>query len=875
MFDFLYNLTFSPLILVLESLIRFLFELTSSYGIAIILLSVILNIMLFPLMRKAVQKENSIISIQDKISPKIKSIKKAFKGEEQISMLKTLYRQNSYNPFSSLMGNASFLIQIPFFIALYILLTDNSNIKEQSFLFITDLSLPDNLFFGVNVLPILMLLINLLATWIQSKDRKNITYTTYVLPLIFFVLVYNMPAILLLYWTMNNIFFLFPNKNKEPFKDISLFLYQFVILFLFLVITNYTWLPFVYFEKFNNFYFFILYLALLSFFITIISKLIISILVERKYLSSIKTNNKLFYLLIWTLFFYLYFVFSSFFITSPDIIMFGEYFIQELFIKALVYLVASFTICYIFYITFDEIKQKVSLVLFSSVFFIFIINAFFINQEYGLLDTFIFPYSEKLKLSLLENILHIIVTLIILSLAIFILKRYQQYLSQLLVILNIVGIITIFINLASVTQLIEQQKVELEKNTSQKIFHYSKTGKNIVIIMLDRAFGGFVPDIFKDEPKFKEDFEGFTWYPNTFSTNNNTLGGLQTIYGGENYIIDSISDYRKDLPLKDKRDYAYRLYIDNFSTKNYELMYFAPTLAGSNFSGDCSIFNNDKLQCFNTFRTPISQENIKSKRIISKIYKQIMMLSLFKSSPANLKNDLYQNGFWLGNSAFQVIATNLYKTHKDNLGMMKKLSDTNTKEKNTFKMITNLLTHSPSFTDEMCNSTSIIDENLVKRFDNAKTAKHYSSMKCSMKILNDYFKWFKENNLYDNTMFIITSDHAYPLFNPMLKRSFGKVDYNFSYYQSLLMIKPFKERSNIKTDFTNRMNYEIPSIVCDEINGCYDKFFNTHIKKSKIGKKVKVFDTPWLLEGQKKNSYNIIREFDLEFKFNEKNTPKL
>lgn len=875
MLSFIYDLTLSPLILILESLLNFLFELTSSYGLSIIILSILLNFLLSPLLRKALQKEATIIEIQDRINPKIKSIKKAFKGEEQISMIKTLYRQNKYNPFYSLLGNISLFIQIPFFVALYILLKENSNIKDQSFLFINDLSLPDNILFGINLLPILMLFINIVATWIQSRYRKNTSISIYLLPLIFFILVYNMPSILLLYWTTNNIFFLSPNKNKKSLKTYGLFLYQFILLFLFLLITNYTWLPFVYFEKFINFYIFTLYLLVLAFFITLITKLIFSILVEKNYLKSIQVNNKLFYLLIWTLFFYIYFVFSSFFITTPDIIIFGEYFIKQLFIKAFIFLFISTFVSYIFYITFDEIKQKVSLIVFSFILVLFLVNAFFININYGLLDTFIFPYSEKLVLSLYENIFHFIISIILFVLTILIIRKYQKNLIHVLIILNIVGVLTIVINLSSVTSLIKQQKLELKKNTSENIFHYSKKGKNIVIIMLDRAFGGFVPDIFKDSPNLRSDFEGFTWYPNTLSSSNNTLGALQTIYGGENYIVNNISNYKKDMDLKDKRDFAYKLYIDNFSKKNYELLYFAPTLAGSNFSGDCSIFNNNHLECYNTFKTPISKENIKSKRIRSKIYKQVMMLSLFKSSPANLKNAIYQNGFWLGNSAFQVIATNLYKTHKDNLEIMKKLSDTEAKEENTFKIITNLLTHSPSFIDEKCNSNSKIDEELITRFDNIKTAKHYSSMQCSINILNDYFKWFKENKIYDNTMFIITSDHAYPLYNPMLKKALGSTDYNFSYYHSLLMIKPFNSSNDIQTDFEYHVNYEVPSIVCETIGGCYDKFFDSDITKPIINNRIKVYDTPWLMEGQKKNSYNINREFYLEFPFNEKNTSKL
>lgn len=875
MLDFIYNITLNPLSVLLESLFIFLYELSNSYGLSIILLSVVLNIVLSPLITIASKKEKKIIQVQEKINPKIKSIKEAFKGEEQISMIKTLYRQNHYNPFYSLLSNSTLLIQIPFFITLFLLLKDYSVLKGQNFLFIQNLALPDSLFFSFNLLPMIMLIISIFATWIQSKSNNYITYKTYIIPLIFFVLVYNMPSILLIYWITNNIFYLYPKKMNQKLGNIKLFFYQSFILFLFLIITNYTWLPFILFVKYNNFYIFFIYLIILSLMITLISGLLFSIIKENKVLENIQNNNKLFYLTTFTLLFYLYFVFTSFFISSEDIIMFGDFFIEQLYLKAFVYLFVSFIVFFIFYISFDEYKKKIALLLLSSIVFVFLVNAFFLNYNYGLLDTFIFPFSEKLNISIIQSFIHILLVLFILYFSFIVLKKYQIYLTQILIILNIVGLITIFINFSQIQTLIEKQKLEFEKNTSKNIFHYSKTGKNIVIIMLDRAFAGFVPDIFTDNSALKTSFEGFTWYPNTLSSSNNTLGGLQTIYGGENYKIDSISSYKRNMPLKDKRDNAYKLYIDNFSKKNYELLYFAPTLAGSNFSGDCSIFNNKSLECFNTFRTKIDEHNIKSDTVISKVYKQLMMLSIFKGSPLILKKSIYQKGFWLGNSAFQVIATNLYKTHKDNLEMLIKLSDTNAKKDNTFKIITNLLTHSPSFTDQKCNSITTVDKELVRRFKDIKTAKHYQSMSCSMKILNNYFDWFKKNGIYENTMFVLVSDHAYPLYNPMYQKAFGKTDYNFSYYHSLLMVKPFNQKDSIKTDFTYRMNYETPYMVCEQIGGCYDSFFNDYIKKSKVKKEIQVFDTPWLFDGQNIDSYNINKKYLLEFPFNKNNTEEL
>ena len=554
---------------------------------------------------------------------------------------------------------------------------------------------------------------------------------------------------------------------------------------------------------------------------------------------------------------------------------FVEFFVKALFFEAIYYLMISLLVFYLLYILLDNTQKKFSLILFSFILLLSIVNAFLLNADYGLLDTFTFSNSEKLKINFIEGAFHSIITAGILYISFIMLKKYRYQYFKVLIILNIVGFLTLSFNMYNVFPLIEKQKEEFKANRSKNTFHYSKEGKNIVVIMLDRAFGGFIPDVFKDEPALRTQFDGFTWYPNTLTTSNNTLGGLPTIFGGYNYNVENLSNYKINIPLKDKRDAAYKLFIDNFSKKDYELLYFAPSFAGGNFSGDCSIFNKESLECINTFKTPISEENIKSKEILSKIYKQLMTLSIFKSSPAIFKETVYQQGNWLGNSAFQIMATNLYKTYKDNLEMMIELSDTNAVKKNTFKIITNMITHSPAFTDEECNLTTNINLKTVKRFKSISAAKHFESTKCGLKILQKYFQWFKDNDIYDNTMFVIVSDHAFPMYNPMLVNITGKNDYDFSYYHSLLMIKPFKSTGTIKTDFTNRMNYEVPYIVCKEIGGCYDSFFKENIQKSIIQDSVNVFDTPWLIERQENSAYIINKKMQMIFPFNSQNTPPL
>ena len=103
------------------------------------------------------------------------------------------------------------MIQIPFFLAAYYMLSHYTGLQGISFWFIQDLSLADqtiNMGFGRwNILPIIMTALNGISTLFYTKDSKaSERYQLWILAVLFLVLLYNSPAALVLYWTMNNIF---------------------------------------------------------------------------------------------------------------------------------------------------------------------------------------------------------------------------------------------------------------------------------------------------------------------------------------------------------------------------------------------------------------------------------------------------------------------------------------------------------------------------------------------------------------------------------------------------------------------------------------------------------------------------------------------
>ncbi|MDR3049630.1 MAG: membrane protein insertase YidC [Elusimicrobiota bacterium] len=198
----------------LESFLKIIFEFfynnihfsgAHSYGLSIILLSISVNAILSPFYYLASKLEKTEKLLQSKLKPKIELINKMDNARLRHKQLSVLYSSYGYSPVYSLRSLSSLLIQIPFFIAAYQMLSNYKALDKVKFLFINNLGAPDVLLLGISILPILMTLINIasavLITQAGSKERKQ----SYFIAVFFLVLLYMSPAGLVLYWTCNNL----------------------------------------------------------------------------------------------------------------------------------------------------------------------------------------------------------------------------------------------------------------------------------------------------------------------------------------------------------------------------------------------------------------------------------------------------------------------------------------------------------------------------------------------------------------------------------------------------------------------------------------------------------------------------------------------
>ena len=92
-----------------------------------------------------------------------------YNGAEKYYYIREIYRRHGYHPLKSLRVALGFLIQVPFFIAVYHFLGHYENFSGVGFLFIKDLSRPDALFKGINILPFVMTGINLISAFVFTR----------------------------------------------------------------------------------------------------------------------------------------------------------------------------------------------------------------------------------------------------------------------------------------------------------------------------------------------------------------------------------------------------------------------------------------------------------------------------------------------------------------------------------------------------------------------------------------------------------------------------------------------------------------------------------------------------------------------------------
>jgi YidC/Oxa1 family membrane protein insertase len=194
-----------------------------SWGLTIVLLAVLVRIAMYPLAQSGLRAQAKVNADNARLRPHLERIKAEFKNDAVRRHEETMkvYKEHGVNPYAAFKGCGWVIVQLPIFVALFNVIGQAYELRGVEFLWIENLAAPDRLFelgFSIpylgssfNLLPVLMagtqvMVSNLSpAPGADARQQRSQHRVMLLMALAFFVLFYNFPAGLILYWTCSNL----------------------------------------------------------------------------------------------------------------------------------------------------------------------------------------------------------------------------------------------------------------------------------------------------------------------------------------------------------------------------------------------------------------------------------------------------------------------------------------------------------------------------------------------------------------------------------------------------------------------------------------------------------------------------------------------
>ena len=829
------NILYTIIIFPIEQIIEISFVLVErifrNNVLAIFGVSVIVTVLTLPLYAIAEKLQRIERETRIKLKPTVDLIKEAFKGDKQYMILSVYYRQNNYHPVYALRSSLGIIIQIPFFLAAFNYISSLEYIRGTSFFFINDLGTPDNFMslgiFTVNLLPFLMLFINCVSAYVYTRGflfKEKIQ--VYLLGLLFFIILYNSPSALLLYWIMNNFLSLIRNilmESRHKLKIIYLISCLGVV-FIFIRL-----IP----AGFETRRFFIIELSSTVFFIPLLIKLFLKfkkyILARVQIEKTAAFENKTFILSSLILFLLCGFVIpASLIASSIQEFSFPALNTSPLFFLWIICLqcfgIFSFWPLCIFFLFPKRIKTALTLFL-SVLCLLALVNTFIFSGYYGFL-TSTFQFSSPVTISSHFNliILSSISILFFISLTGFLLlTRYKIILNSLQFIILITLFTMGLFNIANINReyrsfqnLLSSSGNEYYSDQIEPVFQVDRYGNNVVLILLDAAISGYIPYIFEENPAFHNYFSGFTYYPNTIGGGTHTRIGVPFAYGGYEYAPELIQiNYSYAMQ---RHNEAVLLLPKLFSSASFNVTVADPPFVNYSWSPDLSIFapypeiNALSIAGNHSGIYLRSNPDLDLVSIPELIEDLLIRFTFFKIAPPPFRVFIYDSGKWLKPGI--LTGNNITLATIDNfssLYYLPQLTEISDNTQNIFLSIYNSLPHDPGgfqFPDYYPVSFNTFIPDLPFAGDIS-----YQTNIAALLQLGKWFTFLQQEGIYDNTRIIIVSDHGSWPNTPISEDITLPDGIPLSTIRSFLMIKDFNTRGSLNTDNTFMTIADVPLLA--------------------------------------------------------------
>lgn len=859
---FLDALIITPLRLLFELFYFYAFKLTGSTGVSIIVISLIVNFLILPLYKRADEIQAEERDIQAKMAPRLKRIKKAFKGDERFLMLQEYYRINHYKPVYALRSSISLILQIPFFIAAYRFLSELQDMKLSGFGVLDNLAEPDALIsigsISINVLPILMTLINILSGMIYTKGhslREKIQ--VYGLAAVFLVLLYKSPSGLVFYWLLNNVFSLVKSivykfKDRKKATAIALSFLGALIL--------------VYSISFVG--------EMISNIIIVVVGLLFQIpllLQSRKKKAKArqaevkKADSKLFVLGGVFMSVLLGVLIPSQLIASST----AEFILKTDVHSPVRYIVISFLTALgvfvlwgglFYYLADNRNRQRADSVI-------------WILAAAGAVNFFVFGKSESILSSDLKfdvglivsktNLLINLAAIVAVTLLVFFgVRKFSRFVRVLAPVMIAVVTAISGMNIYKIsTEMPDIRRVFENSSSEIPVLSFSDEGKNVVVIMLDRAIGVYVPYMFQEKPELAEQFSGFTYYPNTVSFGMRTVVAAPALFAGYDYTPEKLNE-RSDEMLRDKHDEALLTMPILFSDAGYDVTVMDPPNAGYCLIPDLSIYDPyPNIKAYNTEQGLFRDSNESDQDLERTWRRNFFGYSIMKVSPLFFQSAVYTDGTYFEpintvmtmdnvgeNKGHFVVSSahmNYFCDSYNVLCELPSMTELSEDSEYNFFLIQNGTTHNimplkePEYEPAYEFDNTEFDNAHMDRFTyNGRTISmvenyqlvHYQCNMAAFIQLGEWMDYLREIGVYDNTRIIIVSDHGWPTgqFDDMLFLDGESFDTTYNSedamgYNPVLFYKDFGSNEPFTTDYTFMTNADTPYLA---MNGIMDNPLN-------------------------------------------------
>ena len=797
----LFTLLIQPLALLFEVIFAFAYRLLDNPGLCIVFLSLAVNLLILPLYRRADALQAEGREKEAAMAPMVRHIRAAFRGDERYLMLQAYYRECHYRQTDALRGSVSLLLQVPFFIAAYHFLSGLQLLNGTPFGPIADLSRPDALLrvgsLTLNALPLLMTAINLASAAVYMKGFPLKSKLQVVgMALVFLVLLYGSPAGMVFYWTLNNVFSLVKNlfaRARHPRRAVGI---ACSICGLALLPAAFALLAMNSLRRRA----FVIGCALL-----LQAPLALSaIRARRTGRARLRLpggeDGRLFaaacvFLALLT----------GALIPSAIVGASPAEFVEVLFYQSpLVYVgIALLTAAGAFLVwpsIFYRLAGKAGRGLLTWALYLgagaALLDYMAFGTGYGNLSSTLMYDSEPAVglAAIAVNLLAIAA----LSAALMRIRLRRPALARGVLAVGCLAMAAMSaVNVQGIlreTAVLEREVIAAAQDTPKT--RLSRTGKNVVVIMMDRAPATYIPFLLAEKPELQEQFAGFTYYPRTLSYGMNTITGSPALYGGYEYRPEEINA-RKDERLVDKHDEALRVMPVIFDEAGFDVTVCDPSLAGYSWIPNLGIYaDHPDIHTYITTGKFSGDVEGGWRRADAARRRNLFCYSLFRAAPAVLQN----------------------------LPLMTEITD---EPENTFLMLANDTVHNPILLHEPTyKPTSIIDnteydeahavryaiDGRSMRITEMNQMTHYHVCMSMMMELGQWLSDLRARGVYDNTRIILVADHGLSLrqFDSLLVP--GTEWEDITWFNPLLMVKDFDSQA-FAIDGRFMTNADVPTIA--------------------------------------------------------------